>query len=214
MQRRQISSFILVAIILLGDFTPIAVAEAAVKHRWWSLFGSPDLLLVKAQNQNYVRVRPRLGIDAQFPFGMTLGNEFSSHTEPYGPGRVKRTQIGFRFGWNFFERRLQLVTRLASVSTSYSNYESDSADSFGAEGVYRIPLSERFGLNIGAGWTYQKQVTLRRDTGTPISDSAFSNALCSFFTLGVASGCGNLYTRLTIPQSSYWHTGVGLEWIW
>jgi hypothetical protein len=204
----------LVAVLLVLTFTTSAIADE--RARWWNVFGGLDAASVSFNGSSYFRALPKLGIEAQFPFGLTLGNSFTSYSMPFGAGTVQRTPLSFRLGWNFFGRKLQVVARYETVSTSYSNYSSSSSDGWGGELLYKMPIAKnnRWFLNLGAGYGYVSPVTLQRDTGVPATSSDFSNALCSLFTLGLSSGCGNIFQYVTIPRSAYWNVGSSVSWVW
>lgn len=174
-------------------------------EKWWDLFTSLDLVNVYSADSSYARLRPRIGIDVTLPIGLTLGNEFSNYQYPYQFGNVSNTEFSFRAGWHFFDRRLQIVGRVGTVNTSYTDFSSSTHEVAGIELIYKIPLGHRFALQIGAGWTHVSKVTLT-------VDSAFDNAFCTIVTLGFASGCGN-NAQITIPASSYASLGVGLGWV-
>lgn len=204
------------ALLLVVLCFSASLARADERNRWWNVFAGESAAVVTLAGNTSVHPRETLGIEANFPFGLTLGNDFSYYETAFGEGTVHRSTVGFRLGWNFFERRLQLVSRYDSVSTTYSNYNSNSSDGAGLEALFKIPLGEkhRFFLNFGGGWAYVNQVTLDRDTGTPAISGDFGNALCSLFTFGLSSGCGNIWDHVTIPRSTLWHLGAGLGWVW
>jgi hypothetical protein len=202
------------ALALLCSFASTAGADE--RNRWWNVFVDESAAVVTLAGNTSVHPREQLGIEANFPFGLTLGNDFTYYSAGFGAGTVQRSSLGFRLGWNFFERRLQLVSRYDAVSTSYSNYNSSSSDGAGVEALFKMPLDQnhRFFLNLGGGWAYVGQVTLDRDTGQPAVSGDFGNALCSIFTIGLSSGCGNIFEHVTIPRSTFWHLGAGVGWVW
>jgi hypothetical protein len=209
--RKLAAPFLLAALSLFS-----CTAHADERSRWWNVFVGESAAVVTLSGKTTVNPREDIGIEATFPFGLTLGNDFSYYSASFGPGTVHRSALGFRLGWNFFERRLQLVSRYDAVSTTYSNYNAGSSNGAGVEAVYKIPLDQnhRFFLNVGGGWAYMSQVTLDRDTGTPAVSSDFGNSLCSLFTFGLSSGCGNIWEHVTIPRSTLWHLGAGVGWVW
>ena len=206
----------LAAPLLASLFLLSSSAQASERNRWWNVFVGESAAVVTLAGTTTVHPREDVGIEATFPFGLTLGNDFSYYQANFGPGTIHRSTLGFRLGWNFLERRLQLVSRYDAVSTSYSNYNSASSDGAGVEALYKIPLdqNQRFFLNLGGGWAYASQVTVDRDTGQPAVSSDFGNSLCSLFTLGLSSGCGNIWEHVTVPRTTFWHLGAGVGWIW
>lgn len=195
-------------------FGELSFAEG--RFRRWTLFGGGGAALFRLGEKTSVQARPHLGIEVAFPFGLTLGNDYHYVQGPFGPGQVKQSALSFRLGWHFLERKLQLVSRYDFVTTEFSNYDSAGHSGFGVEGLYRLPLTqnERFFLNIGGGWSYVDKVTVKRDTGRPVSSSDFTNSLCSVFSFGLSSGCGNVFEHVTVPKSSYWNLGAALAWVW
>ncbi len=192
----------------------LSLAEG--KYRRWSLFAGGGGALHTIGGNSSLQARPHLGIEVAFPFGLTLGNSYHYVEAPFGPGKVKQSGLAFRLGWHFLERALQVLGRYDFVTTEFSNYESGSHSGFGVETIYRMPLTknERFFLNFGAGWSYVDKVTVRRDTGKPVTNSDFSNSLCNLFSFGLSSGCGNIFENVTVPKSSYWNLGAAVSWVW
>ena len=198
---------------LLSLASPPALAESAFRR--WSVYAGGGPSLFRINRHSTTRVRPFTGIEFAFPFGLTLGNHLAYQEAPFGPGRLYQTSLGFRLGY-WLTERLQLVARYDVVDTKFSGYNDSTHEGFGFELNSRLPIDSkrRFVLLFGGGWSQANEVTLSRDTGRPITNSAFTNSLCELFTLGLASGCGNVFERLTIPKSSYWHANVAVAWTW
>jgi hypothetical protein len=143
---------------------------------------------------------------------LTLGGVLSYSRLPTQGLRVDRRDLTFRVGYWFLENRLGILGSVGTTITGSDAFEEGAYGyHWGLEGKYRLPLSERWALTFGAGWTHYQQAELRHDTGIPVTSDSFANFACSFFTFGVASSCGTQRTTLTIPASNAAVVDVGLS---
>jgi hypothetical protein len=127
--------------------------------------------------------------------------------------QIRRTDLTLHGGYWFFHRTLGVLAKLGTTDTSSDGFDSNSATHFGAEIKYRIPIAERINLIFNAGWTHYGSTTLDHDTGIPLTDDPFENAVCSIITFGISSGCGDQITTLNVPASNMIDVGVGIAFL-
>ncbi len=159
-------------------------------------------------------VRPRLSVDYALLHDLVFLGEYAHSRIAFGPGRLIMNTIGIGLGYRLLEDRLLLGALVSSTSYQFTSYQSNSAKGFGLRATYEIPLGEgsKFSLVPMLGLNFHQRVTLQRDTGVARSNSAFANALCALFTLGLADGCGNITEYLSVPPSREVLAGAQLQY--
>lgn len=147
-------------------------------------------------------VRPVFGLHYDLLHNLVALAELTAYKIPVGPADLKRNNFLLGLGYYFLEKRLRPVIFAGTSSAEYQRFQGDSSTMLGARIAYLHPIfSKGWRLQAEAGWAYLRKVTIQRDTGIPRTNDPFENSLCSFITLGLADGCGNIYERITIPQS-------------
>lgn len=175
--------------------------DAEVYHAYFS--GNQSLFT------RTVQVRPKVHVNyflEKIP--LSLGGEFSSYSEP-GLVAVSRAELLGRIGYWWNHQQLGLILSAGYATTSIDRFSSDISSQVGLSAHYRIPI-QMLEMDLSLGWSFQDRVTLFGDSGIPQTNDPFANALCSVFSLGLSSGCGNTSTQATVPASNILYLGIGI----
>ena len=198
---------------------PPAIADQEIVHssvlerRYWAGVDAEVYHAYFSGNQSLftrtVQVRPKVHGEYFFkriPF--SIGGEFSSYSEP-GLVNISRSELLARVGYWWDHQALGLVLSAGYTTTGVDRFESSTANQVGLSAHYRVPV-QMLEVDFSLGWSFQSQVTLYDDSGIPQTSDPFENALCSAFTFGLSNGCGNSFTKITVPPSNTFYVGIGI----
>lgn len=140
-------------------------------------------------------------LDFSLPTHWVVGGFIDNYEFNYGSTHVERSNLMFSGGYEFGDPGLTVRGFVGFQTTSTSGYDNASTTAGGLSLSYRLPLSRKWDIGLNLIWQHFPETTLSHDTGTPVTNDAAINSLCTIFTLGLSNGCGNQTTSVTIPKS-------------